>query len=90
MQHLVGHLGGHRATAAVVLAADAGGGDERLAELALGHLLGRVAVDDVADLVAEHAGELGLVLELVEERAGDEDLPAGQGERVDRLRSSSR
>jgi hypothetical protein len=37
---------------------------QELAELAGRHVLGAVAVHDVADLVAEHAGELSFVFEL--------------------------
>jgi len=42
-------------------------------------------MDDVADLVPEHAGELRLIPQLVVETARDEDLPAGQREGVDGL-----
>ena len=36
----------------------------------------------VAALVAQHAGQLGLGIEIGENPAGHEDLPAGRGERV--------
>ena len=68
------------------LAPDADGHRQELAELALGHLLGRMTIDHVPDLVTEDARELGLVVHAVEQARGDEDLPAGQGEGVDRLR----
>jgi hypothetical protein len=37
-----------------------------------------VAIHHVADLVTEHAGELGFVVQLREEPVGDEDLAAGK------------
>ena len=43
----------------------------------------RVARRDVADLVPEHGGELGLGVEVGHEPAGGVDESAGQGERVD-------
>ena len=38
---------------------------------------------DVANLVAQHAGERGLVLDEAERAPGDEDVTTGGGERVD-------
>ena len=45
--------------------------------------LGRVPRVDVADLVAEHAGHLGLGVEVREQPARDVDVAARQRERVD-------
>ena len=52
-------------------------------ELALGHLLVRVATYDVADLVAEDARELVFIFELFKEGSSDENLATRQGEGVD-------
>ena len=46
-------------------------------------LLRHVPRGDVPHLVAEHAGQLGLVADVREQPAGDVDEAAGQGERVD-------
>ena len=43
-----------------------------------------MARGDVADLVAEHAGQLGLVVQIREKAARHIDVSAGQRERVDR------
>ena len=43
----------------------------------------RVLADDVADLVAEHAGELRFVLDQPERAARDVHEPAGRRKRVD-------
>ncbi len=43
----------------------------------------RVTRGDVADLVAEHAGQLGLGIEVGQDAAGNVDVAAGQRERVD-------
>ena len=79
LAHLVDHGRGELSIAAPVVSAagaDTDGNGQDLAELAFGHLLGRVPIDDVPDLVTEHAGELGLVLQAIEQALGDEDLPA--------------
>jgi hypothetical protein len=83
LHHLIDHLRRHGPPAAAVGSGDAGRAGEHLAELAFGHLLGGMAGDDVAGFVAEHAGELRLVFQAIVERAGDEDLAAGQREGVD-------
>ena len=46
--------------------------------------LRRVARGDVADLVTEHAGQLGFVVEIREDAARHVDVAARQRERVDR------
>ena len=46
-------------------------------------LVDAVACGDVADLVAEHGGELGLVLDVGHDAAGDVDVAARQREGVD-------
>ncbi len=66
-----------------VLARDHRHPEAEVGELRGAHLLHRVARRDVADLVAEHRGQLGLGVEVGEDAAGDEDRPAGQGEGVD-------
>ena len=53
-----------------------------LRELLLGQLLRTVAGEHVADLVPEDAGQLPFGFEQLVEPAGDEDLPARQGEGV--------
>jgi hypothetical protein len=70
---------------AAVVGGDAGGGDDGVVEIGMGHLLGGVAVDDVADLVAKDAREFALGCQLVVEGLGDEHLAAGEGEGVDGL-----
>ena len=59
---------------------DADGG-----HLAAAQLLFDVALAGVDDFVAEHPGELRLVLEVRQQPPGDEDVPAGGGEGVDHL-----
>jgi hypothetical protein len=46
-------------------------------------LLRAVARRDVPDLVADHPGQLCLVVDVGENPPGHEDVPAGHGERVD-------
>ena len=42
-----------------------------------------MARGDVADLVTQHGGQLGLGVQIGEDAAGDIDIPAGQREGVD-------
>src|ERR1043166_4190866 len=51
-------------------------------QLLAGDLLGGVPRGHVAAFVAQHTGELGFGIEIGEDTAGHEDLPAGRGERV--------
>ena len=56
-----------------------------LAELRLVVALRAVAASDVADLVAQDASELGLVVGERHQPAGDIDIAARQRERVDHV-----
>ena len=88
LHHLVRHRRGHlrgRAVPAIIGCADADGGGEDLAELAFRHLLRRVAIDDVAGLMTQHAGEFGFILELGIKADRDKDLTSRQSEGVDGL-----
>lgn len=68
-----------------IVRGDDGGAGEALGELGFGHVFGAVASTDMAYLMTEDAGELAVGLETVQERAGDEDLAAGEGEGVNGL-----
>jgi hypothetical protein len=63
-----------------------GGAREALRQALLGEVFGGVAVDDVADLVPQHAGHLVFGFELLQQGRRDEYLSAGQRKRVDGLR----
>src|SRR5438046_2222360 len=64
-------------------ARDAADGEAELCELLLTHLAHGVARGDVADLVAYHAAELGLGVQVGQDATGDVDVAAGEGEGVD-------
>ena len=80
--------GGHlrRRHAAVRVIGIAGryhcGAGKSLGELSFGNLLGRMAGYDMPCLVTQHTGQLAIGLQLIIERASDEDLPAGKGKGV--------
>lgn len=85
-EHVADHLGDlHTAASLAIAHGDTGSLGDALDEAGLGHLLGGVTADDVADLVAEHTGELVFAFESFEKGSGDEDLAAGQGEGIDGL-----
>lgn len=89
LNHLICHLrggSGTLGTARIITGADTECRGQDLTELTLRHMFGRVAMDNMSDFVTEDGGELIFVGHLVEKRAGDEDLAAGQGEGVDRAR----
>ena len=75
--------GGIARVGAKILAGRGGDAETELGELLLAHLFHRVAGRDMADLVTEHRDQLGLGVEMAEDSAGDVDIAAGVGERVD-------
>src|SRR2546422_9460198 len=64
-------------------ARDAADGETELRKLLLAQLAHGVARGDVADLVAHHAAELGLGVQVGQDSAGDVDVAAGEREGVD-------
>ena len=62
---------------------DHGGAGQARRQALLRHPLGAVPFDHVADLVAEDARELALVLQLVEEGPRHEHLAAGKGDEAE-------
>ena len=76
--HLVDEAGGD-------LAALAAGRGRGVDEAGLRQRLDRVVLDDVRQLVAEHAGQLRLVGDQRQAALGDVDVAAGRGEGVDRV-----
>ena len=80
LQRDVGDLTDERARDAVALAARRG---RRVDEAGLRQRLDRVVLDDVDQLVAEHAGQLRLVGDQRQAALGDVDVAAGRGEGVD-------
>ena len=86
--HLVRQIGQRPRRQAIALTAggDSGAQHDRLSEPAFLDLLRDVPLDHVPDLMAQHAGQFRFVAQLFIQSHRDEDLPAGQGESVDRLR----
>ncbi len=68
-----------------IVGGDHGCPPQPLRQPLFGQVLGTMAIDDVADLVPQHAGQLARGLQPVEQRVGDENLAAGQSEGVDRM-----
>ena len=92
LEHLVGHLcrGGFGVSVAVAAGADGNSRGDRLAELTFLHLLGRVPPDHVAGLMSEHSGELGLVLQAIEQPRVMKICPPGRAKALTVWASLSR